>query len=134
MENLKIHHIGYLVKKIDKAIVAFQNLGYEKKTGIIFDEYRGIDICFMLKDGYRIELVCPKTKDSVVYGLMKKIGNSPYHTCYECNRIEAAIDDLRMQGYVKFDEPHAAVAFDDNNVCFMVHPYLGMIELLEVAN
>lgn len=128
---MKIHHIGYFVKKIERAIVAFKNLGFEIEKDTIFDEYRGIDICFMIKDGYRVELVSPKNKESVVYALQKKYGNSPYHICYACNDIEETINELRGNGYVKFDEPHEAVALGNQLVCFLIHPYLGMIELLE---
>lgn len=128
---MKIHHIGYLVKKIDRAISAFQNLEFKIESETVFDEYRGIDICFMTKDGYRVELVSPKNKESVVYELQKKYGNSPYHICYICNDIEAKVDELRNSGYVKYDEPHEAVAFSNKRVCFLIHPYLGMIELLE---
>ena len=68
-----------------------------------------------------------------IYGMMKKIGNSPYHICYICESMDKTVEVLRAQGYVKYDEPHAAVAFDYRDVCFMVNPYLGMVELLEVA-
>ncbi len=128
---MKIHHIGYLVKKIDRAIQAFEGLGFEREAEIVFDEYRGIDICFMVKDGYRVELVSPSNKDSIVYELQKKYGNSPYHFCYICDDAVTTIDELRRNGYVRLDEPHEAVAFDNKIVCFLIHPYLGMIELLE---
>lgn len=128
---MQIHHIGYLVKKTNKAIPAFENLGYKMESDIVFDEYRGIDICFMTKEHYRVELVCPKSKDSVVYELQKKYGNSPYHICYICENIEDEVEKLRDSGYVKYDEPHEAIAFSNKKVCFLIHPYLGMIELLE---
>ena len=129
---MHIHHVGYLVKKMNKAMQAFKELGYEQQGEVVFDEYRGIDICFMAKDGYRVELVSPKGRDSVVYGLQRKYGNSPYHICYECSDMEASVEDLRNQGFVKYDDPHEAVAISNQLVCFLVHPYLGMIELLEV--
>lgn len=128
---MNIHHIGYLIKKMERAISAFEKLGYEQESEIVFDAYREIDICFMIKDGYRIELVSPKSKKSVVYDLLKKYGNSPYHTCYVCNDMMPAVEKLREQGYVKYDEPHEAEAFSNKLVCFLIHPYLGMIELLE---
>lgn len=128
---MRIHHIGYLVKKIDKAVLAFKDLGYEIEKSVIFDEYRQIDICFMVKDRYRIELVSPKNKDSVVYGLLKKYGNSPYHVCYICDDIEEEAMELTDKGYIKCDNSHEAVAIDNHKVCFLIHPYLGMIELLE---
>ena len=85
---MKIHHIGYLVEKIEKAIKAFEGLGYQLTSEIIRDEYRQTDLCFLEKDSYVIELVSPFSKESVVSDLMK-------------------------------------------NVCFLIHPFMGMIELVE---
>lgn len=128
---MKIHHVGYLVKKINRAVEAFLKLGYKQKTNVVVDEDRKIDICFMTKDGYCIELVSPRCKDSVVYSLQKKYGNSPYHICYISKHMEMDVEKLCNQGYVKYDEPREAIAFSGNKVCFLIHPYLGMVELLE---
>jgi len=73
MPTLTVHHIGYLVKKIDKAIQTFQSLGYEIEQDTVYDDIRKVNICFLTKDGCRVELVSPVSEDSVVSGLMKKI-------------------------------------------------------------
>lgn len=129
---MKIHHIGYLVKKIEKAISAFTDLGYIVEKETIYDSYRDIDICFLIKDGYRVELVSPKSKNSVVYEMYKNTGNSPYHICYETDDPESDIKWLLDNNYILCDEKHPAVALENREVCFFVHPYMGMIELLEV--
>ena len=41
-------------------------LGYEITQPATYDEIRKIHICFLEKDGYRIELVSPASEDSVV--------------------------------------------------------------------
>ena len=64
-----------------------EKLGFEVTQDTVFDEYRGIDITFLARDGYVVEIVSPKEKDSVVSELFKKIGNSPYHICYETDDI-----------------------------------------------
>jgi len=61
---MKIHHIGYLVKSMEKAQKTFTELGYRIEQETVYDDYRQIDICFLEKDGYRIELVCPGTATS----------------------------------------------------------------------
>ena len=128
---MKIHHVGYLVKKIEKAKNAFLDLGYEIKQDVVYDDFRQVDICFMEKDGYVVELVSPTSKDSVVADLMKKVGNSPYHICYQVADIDAKIQELLDMRYVICSEKHEAVAIDGKNVCFLIHPFLGMIELVE---
>lgn len=128
---MKIHHVGYLVRKIDRAIHEFEELGFQVTQETVLDEYRKIDICFLEKDGYVIELVSPVSKDSVVHDLLKKVGNSPYHICYETENFDADLESLQQQKYVLCSEKHEAVAIGGKNVCFLVHPYLGMIELVE---
>lgn len=128
---MNIHHIGYLVKKIDRAITCFQDLGYTLIQDIIIDDYRQAKICFLEKDGYTVELVSPITKDSVVSGLLKKLGNTAYHICYEVGNLVDSIQELQNNGFVICAEAHEAVAIQNRKVCFMIHPYSGMIELLE---
>ena len=128
---MKIHHIGYLVKKLPEAAEAFENLGYVSRGGITDDTLRGVDILFMEKDGYVIELVSPNRPDSVAAGLLKTRKNSPYHICYLCGELEQELAVLTASGYVQIDEPTPAPALENRRVCFLVHPQLGMIELLE---
>ncbi|MBE5871820.1 MAG: lactoylglutathione lyase [Lachnospiraceae bacterium] len=128
---MKIHHIGYLVKSMEKAQKTFTELGYRIEQETVYDDYRQIDICFLEKDGYRIELVCPGTATSVVANLRKKIGNAPYHICYETDDLEKAVEELKQKRFVICEEPHAAPALKDRRVVFLVHGQMGMIELLE---
>ena len=94
---MTIHHIGYLVKKLERARLAFEALGYGVEQETIRDEFRKVDIVFLSKDGYRIELVSPYAPDSVVSGLIARTGNAPYHVCYEVDDLDAAIERLRCK-------------------------------------
>jgi len=128
---MKIHHVGYLVKKLDKALIAFEGLGYEVIQGNVFDAMRGINIVFLSKDGYTVELVSPVTPESVVYDLIKRLGNNAYHICYETPNLDAAVERLRNERFVVCSEPMIAPALRGARVCFMIYPQMGMIELVE---
>ncbi|MDO4294176.1 MAG: VOC family protein [Eubacteriales bacterium] len=130
---MRVHHIGYLVKKGEKAAAAFEALGYVREGDWTRDEYRKVDILFVQKDGYRVELVCPFAPDSVVSGLIKTYKNAPYHICYESERFAAELAELEAGGYLRIDEPAPAPAIGGRRVSFLLHPALGMIELLEGA-
>ncbi len=131
---MTIHHIGYLVKKLERARKAFEALGYSVEQETVRDEYRKIDILFLAKDGYRIELVSPYDPSSVVAGLLTRTGNSPYHVCYLVDDLDLEIERLRDARYVVSSEPAPAPACGGERVAFMIHPFLGMIELLQKAN
>lgn len=131
MPSLKIHHIGYLVKKIEKAKKTFLSLGYLPEQDTVYDEIRKVNICFLIKDGYRIELVSPACEDSVVSGLMKRYKNSPYHICYETNDFEADYTGLTADGFLAIDAPTLAPALGGRKVVFLSNPSIGMIELIQ---
>lgn len=128
--TLKVHHIGYLVKKIDAAIDSFEKLGYRLIQDTVYDDIRRVDICFMEKDGYCIELVSPASEDSVVSGLMKKFKNSPYHICYETEDFEKDYMTLVSDGFIAIDTPTPAPALQGREVVFLSNASIGMIELL----
>ena len=129
--SLKVHHIGYLVKKMDAAINAFRHLGYTIRQDTVPDTIRGIHICFMEKDGYVIELVSPADSGSLVAGLLKRYKNSPYHICYETQDLDKELAALIAGGYTAIDTPTPAPALNGRRVVFLMNPFLGMIELLE---
>lgn len=103
------HHVGYLVKNMEKAIKEFICLGYEKRSEIVFDSARGIDICFMEKMGLSVELVTPAGDNSVVTSLIKKTGSSPYHICYAVKDLKKSDEELRARGYIPIGEPLPAL-------------------------
>ena len=128
--DMKIHHIGYLVKKMEKALPRFEELGYSVERESVYDEYRKADIAFLAMDGYRIELVCPH-KESDVYPLLKKLGNTPYHICYETEDPEGDIARLKNSGYTAFTDIQPAPAIGgEAKVIFLIHSRMGIMELL----
>ena len=84
----------------------------------------------MEKDGYCIELVSPVSEESVVYGLLKKYKNSPYHICYETEDFDKDYQALVSNGFIAIDEPTPAPALQNREVVFLTSPSMGMIELL----
>lgn len=130
MLNLKIHHIGYLVKKIDAAILTFKNLGYQTIQDTIYDDIRKVNICFLQKDDYCIELVSPTSEDSVVAGLLKRYKNSPYHICYETDNFDEDYQTLISNGFIAIDTPTPAPALQNREVVFLTSAAIGIIELI----
>ena len=130
MSTLKIHHIGYLVKKMDTAIRTFEDLGYQIMQSTVYDDIREVNICFLQKDGYCIELVSPVSDTSVVSGLIKKFKNSPYHICYETQDFNRDYKRLTENGFIAIDAPAPAPALQNREVVFLTSASMGMIELL----
>ena len=129
---MKVHHIGYAVKDINGSINVFESLGY-KASEIVKDDLRKVNICFMEKDGYVVELISPISKDvpSVVDGVLKKSGNTPYHICYEVPNLKEAIDELKEKNFKAIIPPQEACAIEGRNVCFLFNKDIGIIEIVE---
>lgn len=127
---MKVDHIGYAVKSIDKAKRSLETLGYVFEE-TIEDRDRNIFIAFGELDGYKVELVSPISGESPVDMHLTKIGPTPYHICYKSNDIEADIERLTANRF-KVSIPLApAVAFGNKRVVFMYSLAVGLIEIVE---
>ena len=119
------------LKQLEEASKEAQLKGYIAEGEWTHDEIRKVDILFLQKDGYRIELVSPYAPDSVVSGLIRTYKNAPYHLCYEAENFEKELAELEGNGYIRIDEPTPAPAIGGRRVVFLMHPAAGMLELLE---
>ena len=130
---MQIDHIGYAVKRLDRAISAFEKLGFSLEP-MIDDTDRNIRIAFGEKDGYRIELVCPldREKESPVDQYMKNAVGTPYHICYQSDNFDAEVESLKRQGFRVVIEPRPAVAFGGKRVVFLMSLGFGLMEIVEI--
>ena len=127
---MRIDHIGYAVKNIDKAKKAMEALGYTFEP-TVEDKDRDIFIAFGELDDYRVELVAPMVEGSPVDMYLSKIGPTPYHICYRSSDIEADIAKLQKNRF-KVSIPLApAIAFGNKRVVFMYSLSVGLIEIVE---
>ena len=128
---MKIHHIGYLAKSIDKTEKKFFELGYEVEHATKYDEIRDIKIEFLKNGDYRVELIEPMGENSPMYPLLKRFKNTPYHFCYEVDDMDKAVKDLENKHYTVIHEPQIAPCIDGKKVAFLNNISMGIIELVE---
>lgn len=132
---MKIHHIGYAVKGIEKAKETFQVLGYEAEGEVVFDKERNVNILFMVNEDYRIELVAPgePSEPSPVDSWLKiKKGGLPYHICYEVSDMEREIERMKKEKFILAEQPKEAPAIGGCKVAFLYKGAVGLIELVEM--
>ena len=129
---MRIDHIGYAVKRIDRAITAFQKLGYEFEP-VINDTDRNVRLAFGVKNGYRIELVAPldKKAESPVDQYLSNAIGTPYHICYESENLDTDVEKLVEQGYKVVIAPRPAIALGNRRVVFMMNIGFGLMEIVE---
>lgn len=127
---MKIHHIGYAVKKIEKAKETLENLGY-KFNEVVEDKTRNLQIAFGENDGVKIELLSPIAPGSPVDEILNKNGSMPYHICYETDDIEQEIKNLKQHQFRMIIKPEPACAIQGKRVAFLMNLSIGLIELVE---
>jgi methylmalonyl-CoA/ethylmalonyl-CoA epimerase len=128
---MKIHHVGYLAKNLEKSEGKFLELGYEIERPCKYDPIRKINIEFLKNGDYRVELIQPMSEESPMYPLLKRFKNTPYHFCYEVENVDIAAKELSEKGYTVIQEPEIAPCIDDRRVVFMNNISMGIIELVE---
>lgn len=129
---MKIDHIGYAVKRIDRARSSFETIGFLFGPEVD-DTDRNVKIAFGEKDGYRIELVCPldRKQESPVDKYLSNMIGTPYHICYISDDFDYEIERLKKQGYKVIIEPQSAVAFGGKRVVFVMNLGFGLMEIVE---
>lgn len=132
---MKIHHIAYAVKSIEKSRIGFEILGYREIQPVVEDEQRGIHISFMEHgdSGQVIELIEPAADENPVGNYLKKMKGiaTPYHICYETEDLDKALQEFMDKGFIVTAEPAPAPAIDGRRVAFLIQKSVGVIELLE---
>jgi methylmalonyl-CoA/ethylmalonyl-CoA epimerase len=128
---VKIHHIGYLVKNIEKAKAEFSSLGYRAQRPACYDASRDVDICFLRNGEYVVELVSPRSEASVAWRLSKRLGDAPYHICYESDDFDADVERFKNRNYTIVSDVAEAIALDRRKVIFLSGRNLGLIEIAE---
>lgn len=114
---MRIHHIGIIVRNIQKALSTYLKLGYKQKSDIVIDDNQHIAVVFLLSEDntQNIELIMALGPESTVYNFNESI----HHICYEVDSnqdIQHWFKSLKI-GKI-FSNPIMASAIDNKYVVF----------------
>lgn len=130
-EALKFHHIGMAVRDLDATATLYEAGGY-RRSAVVEDPVQHVRICWLSKEGAPlVELLASLDDESPVLNILDKVGVSPYHCCYEVDKLEEAVAVLRRQKYALVRRPVEAPALRGSRVCFLFNKNIGLIELVE---
>lgn len=103
---MKIHHFGFGVENIEKAIEDFKDLfGFFQETEVKKDSKQKVKIAFLRDEEKKvsIELLEPLGLDSPVYGKKGLL-----HICFETKDFEKDCSMLRKKGWLLIKNPKEA--------------------------
>lgn len=129
---MRIDHIGYAVRQIERAQEHFEILGFSFEQ-TINDYDRNVKLLFGNNGTYRIELVS-RLDLNVESPIDRYVSNSfgtPYHICYLSEDLDRDILDLKKCGFKEVIPPAPAVGFAGRRVVFLMSVGLGLMEIVE---
>lgn len=129
--ELKVHHIGYAVPDLDRALAEFSDLGWSVFSEVTEDASRQVRIVFIKLGESVVELVAPTSSTSPITKQLAKGSGAPYHICYEVASLEEAEAYLKTKKFIVFKKPAAAPAIGNRRVEFLYAKGMGIIELVE---
>jgi methylmalonyl-CoA/ethylmalonyl-CoA epimerase len=130
---MKMHHIGYAVRKIDEAFKYFKLLGFSIASEVTEDTLRNVRICFIENNGVQVELIEPLNEKSPVENVLGKNGPTPYHLCIETENIIRSVSELQKNGFMLLNPPKVAPAIENRHVAFLFRKEIGIVELVDEA-
>ena len=129
MTSFTIHHIGIATPHHDKTLEGYKMLGAAVIKDLV-DDKRHVRLSWLKIGENYLEIISP-VDDSSPVGRIVKNGVAPYHICFQVDDIGAAIEKLRLQGFLLIEPPSPAVLFDNKRVAFLYSKSVGLIELVE---
>jgi len=129
---MEFHHIGIACKNIETETRHYALLNYHKEGDDFIDPNQGVTGRFLVGGGPRLELLS-QIEGSSTLGPWLNSGIKMYHHAYLTNNMESAINKLVLQRARLVTPPTPAVAFNGNNICFLMLPTMSLIELIEMS-
>lgn len=131
MRNLKLNHIGIVVKNIEDYII--HSLPFEEYTVVnnVIDNYQEARIILISpKFSPYIELIQPLSEKSSTFNFLNKNGDSIHHMCFEVENLEELDKILIEKKIKKITSPVKAPLFNNKKVVFGYTKNRNIIEFL----
>jgi methylmalonyl-CoA/ethylmalonyl-CoA epimerase len=132
--DLKLHHIGFVVSSIQECAESFaQSLGATWDGKIVFDPLQKVHVTFF--QGHNptdplMELVEPGDPESPVSQFVKRAGGL-HHLCYEVKDLDAHLRFCKSVGTIIIRPPVPAVAFAGRRIAWGITKKRLLMEFLE---
>jgi len=132
---LRLHHIGFVVANIaDSAPGFLRSMGGSWDEKVFADPGQKVKVTFLriTAGDVWVELVEPNGEDAPVRKFLREKGPGLHHLCYEVNKLEDALAELRSKGGLIAKPPKPAVAFEGRRIAWLITADKLLVELLGV--
>lgn len=130
---MKLHHIGIVVKNIQKSLGELTNfLEFEETTIPVLVESQKVNVCFLKTSNVFLELIEPLDSDSPVKTFSDS-GGGFHHLCFEVEDILKTLTQMKKNGARIIVEP--TEGFENRQIAFVLlnikNTNCNLIELAE---
>lgn len=135
-QPLRFHHVGFVVRNIEKSLPGFLASLTGSWDGRIFeDPYQKVKVTFIETGPGQgsIELVEPAAPDSPVLRFLEEKGGGLNHVCYEVGNLDDQLTAARARGAIIAKKPKPAVAFGGRRIAWIITPERLLVEFLEAS-
>lgn len=124
---MTIHHLGIIVKDLDKNISIYKKLEYDQISDIIVDHIQQNKVIFLQNKNQTIELIEPLNEKSSIYHFKEGY----HHICYEVDDRETFLSDFKQLKIGKiFTKPMLAPAISNREIVFACLTNGTLVEFL----
>lgn len=131
---MKFHHLGIIVKNLEKSLIQLENLlGANKISKVIIDKTWGVKIIFIQnKKNMIFEIIQPLNKKSPITNALNKNVNILNHVAFKSRNFKIDHDKIIDNGGIAVTRAKKAVAFNRKKIQFFLTKENFLIELIEV--
>lgn len=114
MVDAQLHHVGYVVAKMDRGVRQFVAEGARVVIEPTDDPIQKVTCALLqLADGSHVELVAPIDPDDSPVNSRLRRGGGLDHLCFTVDDVRAALDAEEAAGGTIVCDPVHAVTFDE---------------------
>lgn len=124
---IRIHHIGYVVRDLDRYAASLPGLQFEKE---VVDPVQNARLAlYTVGDASRVELIQPLDESAFTWAHLDRSGEGLHHICYEGVGADDIDDYLRQNRLMRVRGPVHAMLFD-RDVLFAVTRQRAIVEFI----
>jgi len=130
--ELRFHHLGVACRDLDQEERGWLSLGYKRESDDFVDPIQQVRGRFLVGNGPRLELLAEYGPTSPIPKFLSK-GIKIYHTAYEVEHFDRAIETMRSKRFKLMSDPARSVAFGGRRIAFLMQSTLNLVEIIEGA-
>lgn len=124
------HHVGHICASLERSRQIYEKLGFVAESPVTLDSHLGVKLVFLVKDGFRLELIEPLPSSTSLHKLLAKRSGA-YHYAFSCSLSESALVDWAAQLRLVCSVSEApARAFPGATVSFFIAPDGSVLEVI----